>query len=295
MISIYTRTNKIFSKERIKWEIKKLFGKKSGPSMVLESLINGLKELEEPFLLNPVRPQGTVHVLSGTEALRDGINWKKENKIKKLIAGPNLVTSPKESDEILLSKEIDIILQPSQWVKDFYLKECPELDQKIKIWHSGSKKIPNQSTRENFCLIYFKNYGEENLNSIIETLKNKKIDFKVLKYGSFAQKEYFDLLKKSSFVIYLSKSESQGLALQEAWIRNVPTLVLESSNWSDHENNWTDDKINAPYQTEDYGYFFNEFNLEEKINLVKNLNPKEKSIMEFSNKASAKLYLNIIK
>jgi len=295
MISIYTRTNRIFSKERIKWEIKRLLNKKDGPQMVLESLTDGLKEINEPFVVNPKKPLGTVHVISGIESLKDAIQWKKNNIMAKLVAGPNVVTLPEEHNEIIASKEIDWILQPSKWVKDFYISKLPELEDKIKVWPAGSSLPTENSTRENFCIIYHKNYRNRDIQKITNILKEKNINFEILEYGKFKQKDYFELLKKASFVIYMSKSESQGLALQEAWIRNVPTLVLISEEFNNGKDSWLDSKINAPYLEDDFGYLFEIENLADKIDKTKKLNPKEKASENFSNEACAQKYLDLIK
>jgi hypothetical protein len=49
----------------------------------------------------------------------------------------------------------------------------------------------------------------------------------LLQYGKYSVDEYKELLDRSAYSIFISRSESQGIALAEAWSMNVPTLVFD--------------------------------------------------------------------
>lgn len=89
------------------------------------------------------------------------------------------------------------------------------------------------------------------------SLSKKNIDIKLVEYGAYATDEYFESLSQSDFAIFLSHTESQGLALQEAWMRNIPTLVFNARTWNYGHYSYTDPKISAPYLNEKNGMFFN--------------------------------------
>lgn len=254
--------NNFLSKEFYFGVAKQIIRRKRGPDAVLLSLLYGLKNINFSFKHNPkikeINSGDIVFVNNSIDALKLAIEEKKKGNFKKLIAGPNLVVTPNDFDGIINSKEIDLILQPSEWVKNFYLSISPNLEDKIKIWPAGVFVPKNQiNTKKERILIYFKNCSDSRLlDVILNEMKIKKEQYDILFYGKFKQKEYYKLLEKAKFMIYISNSESQGLALQEAWARNVPTLVWNSSVFKYGDYKWWDNKISAPYLTQELGLFF---------------------------------------
>lgn len=262
-----------FSKEIYKIALRRMANITRGPDAVLLSLIRGLDELKQPYLYNPkqqeIRPEDTVFVNGSVNALRWAIKEKKEGRIKKLVSGPNMVVGPNDFNGIINSPEIDLILQPSNWVRDFYLSINPRLSDKIKVWPSGVfvPEITKEVVRD-IVLVYFKNCAVAGLfEGILNTLEKKSIKFVVIKYGSFKQEDYYELLEHAMFMIYISKSESQGVALQEAWVREVPTLVWNSGEFGFRNFRWSDPRVGAPYLNEQNGLFFRDI-AEFKIKLI---------------------------
>ncbi|PIR85943.1 hypothetical protein COU14_01525 [Candidatus Kaiserbacteria bacterium CG10_big_fil_rev_8_21_14_0_10_44_10] len=292
MLSIYTRSTSKFSKEFWKWAARKITRKYSGPNAVEDSLLRGLKELNIPFSRNCLTSDtGTVVVLSGTEALRENILHKKKGLIKKLIAGPNIVAHPLDCNGILLNKEIDVILVPSQWVADLYMQVVPEIANKIKVWPAGVP-ISKASSRTSKPIIYDK-LGDVSL--LIKIQEVLAVPATVFSYGSFNQKDYLEALSEAPYLIYLAKSESQGLALQEAWAHDVPTLVNKSTHWEANDLSWDSPQINCPYLTPELGAIFE--NVEElpiMIEQVSSLHPKKYCDKYLSDRASAQKLLNLI-
>ena len=202
-----------------------------GPTNVFVNLTEGLRKNGIKFNVNPSNENvyNICLVLSGIDNLKKCIILKKNKKINVLLAGPNVVTVPSEHSYIIFSKSIDKILVPSDWVKKLYLsykKECKN----ISIWFSGVKISNFKSGKRNKVLIYLKNKNSF-FEKCINYLNTNNIDFRILKYGFFSQKTYFELLRQSRIMIYFSSSESQGIAMQEAWSKNVPTLVYKQSFW----------------------------------------------------------------
>jgi len=266
-LTILTHSPRILSKEYVKALVKKLMGRMRGPNAVAESLHRGLQVLNVPHLIDPPinKISDTVHVISGIEALRFAIKLKKNGKIKKLIAGPTLVITPFDNDKIILSPEIDIIVCASAWPKDFFVSLVPELDKKIIVWPAGISIPETISTKNGPWVIYNKiGHGDSISESIKKSLSDKHISWIEICYGEFKQKEYFYLLASAQAVVYLSHSESQGLALQEAWARNVPTLVYTRGYWEYGTHRWDDSKISAPYLNDQSGSFFKDITEFEK-------------------------------
>ena len=295
MISIYTRTCNPLKTEFWKYTLKKILGRYSGPDAVLDSLVRGLTNAGVTFEVNPFRPRfKTVHVLAGIDALKDAIRLKRLEKIEKLLAGPALVINPTQHQSLIASPEIDLILQPAQWVKSYFISKNPSLEQRIRIWPAGSRVPEVASSRSGPWIIYSKNYGASELPQIKKTMKDAGIPFEILEYGSFSRKDFYKKLETASGMVYLSRSESQGIALQEAWIRNVPTLVLQSTQMVYGTDTWPDRQINAPYLRGELGAFFEVYQLADMIEKTKQLKPAETARALFSDQATTKIYLDIL-
>ncbi|MEI8061990.1 MAG: hypothetical protein WCG97_01705 [bacterium] len=286
-------------------------GKNRGPQAVTASLTRGLTQLGIAFELNPpintfVHPVEIVHVISGIETLRWAIEQKKLGRIKKLVAGPTIVVSPLDHDAILASQEIDTILCPSQWVKDYYESKIPECRDKIRVWYAGveipedyKKEASLGDGRDKKCLIYIKNDSYTNTDELIKSCTALGIKTNTINYGGFGRNQYFRDLLNSDFLIYVGKTESQGLALHEAWARNIPTLVLNVEKWKYKNDEWSDPLISAPYLDQTTGMFFKESDnlkdtLLEFIGNSRQFTPRDTSIRLFSDEETTKKYLKII-
>lgn len=292
MLGIYTRSTSYFSKEYWKWAARRLTGKYTGPNAVEDSLLRGLKWLNISFVRNLSYDDiDTALVLSGTQALREAIVRKKSGVIKKLVAGPNIVTHPLDYDRLIFDESIDMILVPSEWVADFWLHEAPELSSKIRIWPAGVA-VSSASTRTGKPIIYDK-LGDKDLLARLE--ESVGIDAQKFTYGQFSRQKYLDALADAPVLIYLSQSESQGLALQEAWAHDVPTLVNKSTHWEAVGSSWDASQINCPYLTPELGAVFeNTEELPIVIERVSSLHPQHYCDKHLSDRASAQILLNLL-
>lgn len=203
---------------------------------VTHSLLRGLKELQVDFNYNPSQEDevgSTVVVLTNIDALQQAIDWKKQRKIKKLLVGPNLATIFLPDYKILLSPEIDINIVPSHWIKTAYLEVAPELINCISIWPAGvdinywnpSKKLHEKSSNQ--VLVYWKTDSEDLCKSIELLLQKYHWNPVRIQYGQYDQASYKNILQSSFFAVFISRSESQSLALAEAWAMDVPTLIWD--------------------------------------------------------------------
>jgi len=291
----------ILSLENYKRIIKHILNKKRGPSSVTASLMRGLKEINYDFKLNPnlkeIKDSDTLFVNESLEALKWSLDFKTNNKI---VAGPNLVVMPSDNNSVICNDKINIILEPSEWVKKLISSLKPEMDSKIKTWPAGVSIPKLNEVEKKYYLIYLKNIQDQKLiGDIKNKLNENKLPYKIIKYGNFKQEKYFEELEKSLGLIYLAKTESQGLALQEAWVRNVATMVLENNIFQHDSITFKDDGMAAPYLNEQTGLFFNPENFQERlqefiINLEK-YTPREYVIGNLSDKVCAEKFLDIIK
>ena len=240
-------------------------GRKRGPSALMKYLLSGLASLRTDFNYNPsiLRVNKNVGVLSNTRALEWAIKQKRAKKIDRLVAGPNLVIDPLDCDSILLSKEIDVVVTPSRWPTDYFLSKAPSLSTKIREWACGvdtdlwtpSPEIGSQ------WLIYDKTDDRSKaiLGGVKQALDRESISYEIIRYGDYNQSEYLDKLHRSAAMVFLSNSESQGLALFEAWSCNVPTLVYDRRYW-EYEGRSFHSECIIPYVNDINGVRFETIN-----------------------------------
>jgi hypothetical protein len=292
----------ILSSETYKRILKNAFNKVRGPSSVTSSLIRGLNELGYKYKHNP-----DVHSISIDDTVWvnesiDALTWAIKNKhmYKKLVVGPNLVITPKDHNAIITNDAIDIILQPSLWTKQFLLSFEPRLEHKIKLWPAGVE-IPKESTLQKTIdvLIYSKNKMKYKLlETICNELKQKQLTYTILEYGSFKQATYFKKLNEAKMLIYLSNSESQGLALQEAWARDIPTLVFNRGYYEYKGNHFVNEHISAPYLNNMTGTFFNEETFSTQfpffLNNLDRFTPKKYVEQNLSDRVCAEKFLDTV-
>lgn len=207
----------------------------SGHTAVTKSLILGLRDIKADFVFNPVSEKNvtdTVVVLSDMKALAQAIQWKKEGKIKKLLAGPSLIDLPTIYNKALTEKEIDLIIVPSQVTVDIYEKLNPAFIGKIAIWYVGVDTKywePKNTPKQKEMLVYWKNTSPKSFCLAVEALiKSKGYTVNRVRYGHYNKSSFKKMLERSICSVFISVTETQGVALAEAWSMNVPTLVWEA-------------------------------------------------------------------
>lgn len=167
------------------------------------------------YIYNPnTTIRETSLVLSGIDTLEFAIHQKRRGKIKFLLVGPN------------------ISVLPSRWVKEAYEKDCPELIGRIKIWAAGIDETYWSDVKKLLDTCIYRT-----LFSAMESIQNNNIKKSYL---------YLDLL------FFLSQSESQGIALAEAWAMDVPTFSWNPREFV-YKMHTFKNVSSAPYTTSENG------------------------------------------
>lgn len=258
MQTIYLYNEEFTLVGRVKAGVKRILHRQvRGPAMVFDSLCQGLTAIGQDYRVNARRiPSGaTVCVLSGIATLRWAFTQKQRGRISKLIAGPN-IAMPNEYGGIIFDPAIDRFLVPSQWVLDFCLTYMPTARPRIVVWAAGVPTLPLAvSPERSLVLVYQKNASDKMYNDVLSFLNGRGIASKVYIYGTYARSEYLADLSQAHAMIVLSTSESQGLAVHEAWMMNVPTLVWGGGNM-EHMRYAYVGSSPAPYLTDQCGMIF---------------------------------------
>lgn len=205
-----------------------------GHAGVNRSLLKGLSSLGVNYNFNPssIQEIGDVVLVPANEnALHTAIRLKNQGRIQLLLAGPNMVVWPSESNGIVGNSAIDCCIVPCEWCKVNYERDLPSLCGRIAVLPSGVDTAfwqPTIDTKSSNIVIVYRKNSDETLCVNVENILRKYgwIPYR-LTYGSYQQNEYKDILNKARFAVFLSRSESQGLALAECWSNDVPTLVWD--------------------------------------------------------------------
>ena len=241
-----------------------------GHFAVTRSLIEGLNKIGVDFNYNPQRLSElaeTVVVLAGVRTLRQMIQLKQQNKIRKLYAGPNIINFSTDYQSILASPEVDAVIAPSDWVVDHYVTDNPTLKGRAFSWPAGVDTqywIGGQTSERNGILVFDKRRIEDNSELVtpyVDYLRDAGWRVNVLtRCGDkgYTQEEFRVLLQSSCLMIgFTVGSESQGIAWAEAWSCDVPTLIKRNTQQVLHGRHL---KVStAPYLNSQNGLFFDDY------------------------------------
>ena len=149
------------------------------------------------------------------------------------------------------------LLVPSDWVVPILEARLNIPIEKIKVWPAGIDteywRPKNRMAKK--VLIYCKYDTSQELDAVTEYLKSVRIEYLVLNYGSYSQNSFKKSLNECLAAIWLCGTESQGIAMMQAWSMDVPTLVRRKSNFKDEVTGKEFESSSAPYLTKLTGAF----------------------------------------
>jgi glycosyltransferase involved in cell wall biosynthesis len=238
-------------------------------------VVQGLTKIGVSFNFDPrrFRDLSTTVYAPANEALRQAAELRRRGRVQFLAAGPTNALLPEQCNDILRLPEIDRIVVPSQWVKDLYAVEAPELVPKLRICAAGVDpdywKPREPRTPGRRALLYWKNAPEILVREAEAVLDRTGVSTKFIRYGHYQSSDYRTALDDSDFTVHFSTFETQGLSLAEAWSMDVPTIVWNPQS----EAKWRGRRFRAgsscPYLTEFTGIAFRTFQaLEQAIKTI---------------------------
>lgn len=278
-----------------------------GHFAVTRSLLAGLKKLNVNFNYNPrsINDVGdVVYVVCDANAVKQCIPLRKIGRIKKLLAGPNLMVRSNEFNNILASPEIDTYIVNSDWTVQAYIDDQPSLKDRIQIWYAGIDEnywqpIPIDKSATKKVIVYWKNETEQFCVQIEDMLKKNGWSPIRLRYGAHKQQDFKNALLNAAFCVFISRSESQGIALAESWAMNVPTIVWDPQEPCMIEGKACWPHSAAPYLNNAAGISWR--NLEEFQEILKRLpqmllmfNPRAWILRNMTDEISVQVLLQVI-
>lgn len=207
-----------------------------GHSGVTGSLLHGLRVVGAQHRYNPWLIRSgedlVVGVLSSLETLETYSRLSCPST--KFIVGPNISNNPSEARRLYEANRVRVVLVPSEWVLHYYSRVVPQIQSKLRVWAAGTDsnywKPSSTIRRGNQALIFIKKRDPGVVSRVVQAVKSAGLQYQTIEYGRYARSRYRKLLTESTVMVYVGASESQGLALQEAWSCDVPTAVVSTDD-----------------------------------------------------------------
>lgn len=275
-----------------------------------ESLIKGATYYPEiELLINPQRrcmKDSIVYLPTNWRALHEMIPLRRSGYISKLITGSDLRIFSDKRNFLVAGSAMDACLFESEWVKKVFEEKLARdgLEVNAHVWAAGvdenlwsPRRLPGRSFDK--VLVYVKRSGAELLPYVKSVLEKKNKEYQTIVYGGYLPGDYKTLLEQSDFVIVLGESETQGMAIFQAWSMDRQTLVYDSSAvWASHLRTASAAGCasSAPYLTPQNGAFWKD--IDELEYLLDNMNPRsarEWILTNYTNKHAFANLLDVIK
>ncbi len=236
----------------------KLF-QSNGPAEVIDGVLSALKvESDNQKLIS--RCNWVVN--SNLDQLLR--KWDPKDLEIPVLLGPN-IEFERFLPEIQITKK-KYILVPSLWVVPIVQSRLNISADLIKVWASGvdTQYWKSRNKNRKNVLVYRKYDESDDIVTVCNYLRGRNIPYKVFEYGKYRQKAFKRYLDSSIAGIWLAGSESQGMALLQAWSMDVPTLVRRKNTFVDKSTSSTFPCSSAPYLTSEAGQFSESESLTEK-------------------------------
>lgn len=158
-----------------------------------------------------------------------------------ILFGTSIYSHPNDDPELPKRRPIRQVLVPSDWVRDMFAEVWPG---RVSVWPVGIDterwKPDPASSRTVDVLIYDKIFWQREhhertlLEPLLVELTRRRLNVKVLRYGSYREEELLDLSRRVRSMVYLSRHETQGIAAQQMMASGVPLFVWnEGGRWQD--------------------------------------------------------------
>jgi hypothetical protein len=207
---------------------------------------------------NPRHPVG----IFGYPSLLEG--WTLPNPA---VLGVGLYDHPALAPGLMDDPRNRSYLVSSEWMRAMFARHYGD---RVGLWFAGIDVAEWHDTRNDAkdvdILVYDKirqdrdHFDRELVNPIMERLAARGLRVESLRYGQYDRAGYRAALSRARGLLYLSPSETQGIAYQEAMASNVPVLAWENGLWLDSRRpRWEAEPVRAssvPYFSPECGETF---------------------------------------
>ncbi|HYW07946.1 MAG TPA: hypothetical protein VE913_13380 [Longimicrobium sp.] len=180
---------------------------------------------------NPRHPVG----IFGYPSLLEG--WKLPNPA---VLGVGLYDHPSLAPRLMDDPRNRSYLVSCEWMREMF---APHYGDRVGLWFAGVDVAKWHDTRNDAkevdILVYDKirqhrdHFHRDLVNPIMERFAARGLRVESIRYGEYDHAGYRAALSRARALLYLSPSETQGIAYQEAMASNVPVLAWDNGFWLD--------------------------------------------------------------
>lgn len=258
------------------------------------NLIKGLKELKQEYVENePGDVNGIIH---------GAVNEFRNCTLpRNTVVGPELCVLPTEMPDKLHYYRNWV--QPSLWVVDYFKTFKEAENTRFYTWPSGIDTDEFNIKRGPYkrdCFIYYKNVTKqtpiEKLEYVKRDLEKKGMTYEVLTYGEYKEETFKELCQTSLFAIFLTGTESQGIAIMEAMAMDIPIYVINETTFEYNGFKYNGGVSSAPYFGEKCGIIADDLSrLGEFRDRIMEFWPRDYIMENHTCKHGAQKYVDILR
>jgi glycosyltransferase involved in cell wall biosynthesis len=217
-------------------------GQPGGSTRVFLNLMAGLDRLRVPYRVNDFRgmraDRDELVCLIGKPHLLEAFEPRTP-----LLFGPAIYDHPIDDERLPSRHAVRQVLVPSAWVQRMFSEVWPGL---VTIWPIGidtKQWAPAPAAGKDVDVVLYDKLRRDRaemerslIAPILDELRRRRLSVIHLRYGSYVEEELHDLRRRARAMIYLSRHETQGIAVQQTMACDVPVLAWDpGGDWQSPE------------------------------------------------------------
>lgn len=151
-----------------------------------------------------------------------------------IMFGPAIYNHPIDDETLPNRHLIRRVLVPSVWVKKMFAKVWPDI---VSVWPVGidtDRWMPSPSRSKDVDVVIYdkifrgrEDYQRTLLDPLMSELRRRALVVERLRYGAYAESDLLTLARRARSMIYLSRYETQGIAVEQMMAAGVPVLAWD--------------------------------------------------------------------
>ena len=280
-----------------------------GVMTIAINLMKGLDKINRPYRFNDYnyirKHPGEIACIIGKPHLLFEKKWRNP-----VILGAGIYSHPVDCPDLFERyPNVKRIIVPGEWIHKMFE---PFYGDKVVSWPVGIDTTywePHHGNNPFDFLIYDKiNRDRDNQivkvrDPIFKIISEQNLTYQIIKYGEYTQRGLKEMLDNSKAAIFLSESETQGLAYQQILATNTPIMAWDRGGyWQDPD--YFPDKVkyqpvsSVPYWDDRCGIkFTGAADFEEKLRLfltgLNKFKPRDYIMENLTLEICAEKYLQI--
>ena len=210
------------------------------PTRAMKSRSSGPREVELSLLAHPntrlwkkfnQRATSSKFVLILSDFLDELPQGLKDSLSgKEVLIGPNIDFTSERNIQQLKYFPGAGFLAPTSWPLKIIAAHADIDEKNMYSWFAGvdsDRWKPSKTViKDVYVLLYVKDFSAQSeIQECKQYFENQQINYFQLEYGKYTNDLFRSTLAKTSHMVVIGGTESQGIAHFQAWSMNVPTLV----------------------------------------------------------------------